>query len=381
MSDQSAIVEYKGSDGSPSVVTSSNGLPVNIVAGSSSGTQYTDAQAAPTHPIGDAIEFNNAGTWTTVSNSNGLPVNVVAGGAGTSSSYGAAFPATGTAIGATDGTNMQSLKVDGSKNLLTSVNTALPAGSNNIGGVEIIDSGGTNKLAVDASGRVSVLGITNAIPAGSNNIGGVEIIDSGGTNKLAVDASGRVSVLGITNAIPAGGNTIGAVTQASGPWTSNVTQFGGNNVATGTGAGGVGIPRVTVSNDSVVGLAAGSNTIGTVKQTIATSGGSIPYHNLTAATTNFTNVKAAATQCYSVRASNPSGTAMYVKLYDKATTPATTDVPKTTVYVPGTSVVVLAFPEGMQFSNGFGWAATGGVADNDNTATSANNIVDYSLGS
>ncbi len=343
MSDQSAIVEYKGSDGSPSVVTSSNGLPVNIVAGSSSGTQYTDAQAAPTHPIGDAIEFNNAGTWTTVSNSNGLPVNVVAGGAGTSSSYGAAFPATGTAIGATDGTNMQSLKVDGSKNLLTSVNTALPAGSNNIGGVEIIDSGGTNKLAVDASGRVSVLGITNAIPAG--------------------------------------GNTIGAVTQASGPWTSNVTQFGGNNVATGTGAGGVGIPRVTVSNDSVVGLAAGSNTIGTVKQTIATSGGSIPYHNLTAATTNFTNVKAAATQCYSVRASNPSGTAMYVKLYDKATTPATTDVPKTTVYVPGTSVVVLAFPEGMQFSNGFGWAATGGVADNDNTATSANNIVDYSLGS
>jgi len=51
-------------------------------------------------------------------------------------------------------------------------------------------------------------------------------------------------------ALPAGSNTLGAVTQASGPWTSNITQFGGNAIATGTGVSGAGIPRVTISNDS-----------------------------------------------------------------------------------------------------------------------------------
>lgn len=37
---------------------------------------------------------------------------------GVSATYGAAFPATGTPIGATDGTNFQPLKVDGAGNLL-----------------------------------------------------------------------------------------------------------------------------------------------------------------------------------------------------------------------------------------------------------------------
>lgn len=41
----------------------------------------------------------------------------------------------------------------------------------------------------------------------------------------------------VNAALPAGGNTIGAVTQASGPWTSNLTQVGGTTV--GTAASGV----------------------------------------------------------------------------------------------------------------------------------------------
>lgn len=36
-------------------------------------TQYTDGAAAPTHPIGNEIVFNNNGTMTAVSNSNPLP--------------------------------------------------------------------------------------------------------------------------------------------------------------------------------------------------------------------------------------------------------------------------------------------------------------------
>ncbi len=84
-------------------------------------------------------------------------------------------------------------------------------------------------------------------------------------------------------ALPVGANTIGAVTQASGPWTSNVTQFGGTNIATGTGAGGLGIPRVTVSNDSnVLATQSGTwtvqpgNTANTTAWLVTGAGGTFP---------------------------------------------------------------------------------------------------------
>jgi hypothetical protein len=74
-------------------------------------------------------------------------------------------------------------------------------------------------------------------------------ITSGNFSPLGCDNADNLLVK-INAALPAGANTIGAVTQASGPWTSNVTQFGGTNVSTGTGVGGAGIPRVTISSDS-----------------------------------------------------------------------------------------------------------------------------------
>jgi hypothetical protein len=60
---------------------------------------------------------NNATVTAVDANHNAIDVNVVGGGGtgGTSSTFGAAFPATGTAIGASDGVNMQSLVVDASK--------------------------------------------------------------------------------------------------------------------------------------------------------------------------------------------------------------------------------------------------------------------------
>lgn len=113
----------------------------------------------------------------------------------------------------------------------------------------------------------------------------------------------------------------------------------------------------------------------------ANTGGSIPYHNLTAASTNFTNVKNTAALMYSCRISNTSNATIYVKFYNKATTPSTTDVPKDTLMVNATTLVALAFPEGMKFTTGFGWAATGAVDNNDNTSIAANCIVDFSLDS
>jgi hypothetical protein len=87
---------------------------------------------------------------------------------------------------------------------------ALTAGGAVVGGMELVDSGGTNKAAISSAGRVSVDGsgvtqpvsgtVVAGLAAGSNNIGGVEVIDAGGTNKLAVNAGGQGAVL------PAGGD-------------------------------------------------------------------------------------------------------------------------------------------------------------------------------
>lgn len=114
---------------------------------------------------------------------------------------------------------------------------------------------------------------------------------------------------------------------------------------------------------------------------VNSSGGAVPYHNLTAASTNFTNVKGAACQVYDLDLSNTSNAAIFVKLYDKATIPGTGDTPKRTIQVPANGTVVRAYPNGLQFISGFGWSATGAVADNDNTNIAANCVVDFSLNS
>lgn len=59
-----------------------------------------------------------------------LLVNATGSSGGTSSTFGTTFPTTGTAVGASDGTNMQPLQVDGSGNLKVNVETsALPTGA------------------------------------------------------------------------------------------------------------------------------------------------------------------------------------------------------------------------------------------------------------
>jgi hypothetical protein len=155
----------------------------------------------------------------------------------------------------------------------------------------------------------------------------------------------------------------------SGSWT--VTSNAGTNLNTSALA-------LEAGNLATLAGAVSSSKVQTQAQ-VASSGGSIPYHNLTAATTNFTNVKGAATQCYGLDISNTSASTIFVKLYDKATVPGTGDTPKRTIQVPANSTVCRAYPEGVKFTAGFGWAATGLIADNDSTAIAANCAVDFNL--
>ena len=149
----------------------------------------------------------------------------------------------------------------------TTINAALPAGTNVIGHV-IADSGSTTAVTQATASNLNAQVVGAVASAGANagnplKIGGAfnttqptvttgQIVDSQYTARGAAIVATGVDTFNVTvnAALPTGANTIGAVTQASGPWTNNVTQFGSNNITTGTGAGGVGIPRVTVSNDT-----------------------------------------------------------------------------------------------------------------------------------
>lgn len=174
------VLPFKDINGKATQVQldSSGNVPTSGGGSGGGGTQYQElATTTPaTGTLALARYKSSAPTLTDgqmfeplLDASGNLKVNVAAGGAsgGTSSSYGSAFPATGTAIGATDGTNMQSLKVDGSKNLLTAVNVALPAGSNAIGSITNTSFGANQGTAA-------------AITAGWPVIGG-ELADTTGT--------------------------------------------------------------------------------------------------------------------------------------------------------------------------------------------------------
>jgi hypothetical protein len=162
------------------------------------------------------------------------------GSGGTSSTFGAAIPAAGTAAGLSDGTNMQAPRVfdvdtGGGTQYVTGVNLRIGASG---GSVE----GGTssNPVRTDPTGTTTqpVSGTVTANAAQS----GTWTVQPGNTaNTTAWKVDGSAVTQPVSGTV-----TTTPPSNAS----SNVAQFGGTNVTTGTGAGGAGIPRITVSNDS-----------------------------------------------------------------------------------------------------------------------------------
>jgi hypothetical protein len=185
----------------------------------------------------------------------------------------------GTTVVTGNGTAASSIRVSLASDSTGQV--TLATGANTIGALTANQSvnaaqiGGTNTVTGGASGLLAVGGNAASGASDSANpvkVGGVfnttqptvtnaQRVDFQTTNRGAQIVATGADTFNVTvnTALPAGGNTIGAVTQASGPWTSNVTQFGGTNISTGTGASGAGIPRVTVANDSTVTANAGTN--------------------------------------------------------------------------------------------------------------------------
>jgi hypothetical protein len=158
-----------------------------------------------------------ADVTSTASGSNHQPIDVViydtsgnaitsfGGSGGTSSSFGSAFPSTGTAVGASDGTNMQGLQVESSSNK----------------NLKVALYNGANEASVSAGGAVKVDGSAATQPV------------SGTFWQATQPVSGTVTA-------NAGTGTFG----------TNLAQVGGSSVALGQTTMSASVPVAIASNQS-----------------------------------------------------------------------------------------------------------------------------------
>lgn len=105
----------------------------------------------------------------------------------------------------------------------------------------------------------------------------------------------------------------------------------------------------------------------------STSGGCSNYHKKATADTNLAVIKASAGQVYGIDLFNFKAATIYLKFYDKATTPnLASDVP--VMVIPWFQLWARTVPLdlGVQFTTGIAIAITAGAGDTDTTALVAN---------
>lgn len=112
----------------------------------------------------------------------------------------------------------------------------------------------------------------------------------------------------------------------------------------------------------------------------ATSGGASPGKLISAGASGGdpTLIKAAPGQIYTLWITNINAAVRYAKFYDRDSAPSSLDVPEWTLPIPGNTAGaggVVQIPVGLEFLVGIGLRLTTGVADNDNNAVAAGEVV------
>jgi hypothetical protein len=301
-------------------------LPVEIVGGSSSGTEYTEGDTDASIAGGALMWEDAADTLRPVSAAKPLPVNVVAGGTSGTQYTEADTDAsiTGTAMmmeGAADAlVPAQGTVADG---LLVNLGTNNDVTVSGVSTAAKQDEQTALLTTIDADTG----GILTAVQTLDNAISG---------NEMQVDVV-------TLPAIPAGTNNIGDV--------------------------------------DVLSIAAGTNTIGNVVPVPATSGGVSIFRSLDLDETE-EEVKASAGQIYGWHIANLATTTRFIKFYNATAANVTvgTTTPVMTIPVPGnatddTLALMALGGMGIPFDTAITVAATSALADADTTAPGANDVV------
>jgi hypothetical protein len=200
---------------------------------------------------------------------------------------------------------------------------------------------GTEVMGVNAN----VLSLPST-PAGSNNIGSIDILGHAGAS-LDVAQGGATAA---TSALQ-----IAGVYNTSLPTLTN-------------GQGGA--IQLDSSGRLLINCATGCSGGGSVSLAPQTTGGLSTKHFVAAASDNATNVKASAGQVYSIDAYNNAAYPVYFKLYNASASPTgcgATALFKVVGMQAGTQHT-LQTEEGWAMGTGIGYCLTKGIADSDDTA-------------
>lgn len=218
-------------------------------------------------------------------------------------------------------------------------------------------SPGNEPLTQDQSGNLRVT-LTTAVPAGTNNIGDVDVLS--------------------LPAIPTGANVIGAVTQ-SGTWNiGTVTAVTAISNALPAGNNNIGDVDAIQSGTWTVQPGNTANTTPWLVTAVppTTQADTLLHSVVLANTTNATSVKGSAGTLFNVSVYNNSATIAYLKLYNSASAPTCgSGTPVARYLIPGASSggagsnVDIAV--GSEFATGIGYCVTTGIADADTGAVAA----------
>jgi hypothetical protein len=368
------------------------------------------------------VQFGVDGAATDASASNPLPVvqtgtPALPTGAATETTLAAVKTAVELIDNAISGSEMQ---VD--------VVAPLPAGTNNIGDVDVLSCALPTGAATEAKQDTQITSLQlldDTVETNSGNkflmVGGRHGPGAGAVAEMAVDSSGNVQVDVLTSVLPSGAATSALQTSSeallttidadTGSMASSLTSIAAEDFATETTLAAVKTAVEIIDNAisgsemqvdivaalpagtnnigdvdvlSLPALAAGTNTVGNVGLATRTTGGLSMSSLVSAASTNATVVKASAGHVYSIQASNKSATLAYLKLYNKATSPTVgTDVPVKRLIIPANTTgagFILDQPMGLAFSAGIAFAITALPTTADTTAVTADDFtvdIDY----
>lgn len=197
-----------------------------------------------------------------------------------------------------------------------------------------------------------------------------KLVDTGGTNVASISAAGAVKTDGSAVTQPVSAAALPLPTGAATQTTLALieTSLGGGLPTALGGSGGL-------KGEVVASLPAGTNNIGEVTAVPGTTGGSSVYRNIDLLNIGQV-VKASAGQIYGIHCYNTNaGATRYLKIYNKATAAVATDTPVMTYVVNGTVPLFISFETGIAFGAGISVRATTGIADNDNVAPAANEVI------
>ena len=326
-------------------------MPSSIIIGQGGGSGGGSGSNASVGPTGataptSATEIGIivAGNLEGVSAANPLPVSGAGGGTQyTDETAETAGAFTITAVGLYNGTDVVGLRGDASNNLLIKVNTALPAGTNLIGQVEITD--GTNILGTSTHPvRIDPTGTTvqpisaSALPLPSNaaqETGGNLAAIKTDTDKIPSlgQALAAASVPVVLTALQVNALTPPAAI-------TNYAEETGGNLATIAGAVSSSKIQANITNTSL-----------SVTEVPATSGG-VSANIQNALSDSVETVKSSPGQLYGYSFFNQNSGTVYLLFYNNASPTVGSTTPIYAIGMPAGAAGHISFGIGIPFSSG-----------------------------